>query len=352
MTTEEIKKFIDGCKKEDLTDFIAKLYEQWNEKIKVKIISLFIPKNKRPVKKIKEIDSNKFLNEVELFWKNVDEWLYVRSNKIISKKERSGWRIYVKLLLADCLTLIQSWETEVAYKSLEIILNALDKGSMKKHVFVSERALDAAKVDPDVWCKYMLDAFLKSNNYNYQLFYSHYIKIFFKWDFNSDNYIFNLYAILLDTCKTRDLKELLYLEAIKFYNSFKESHSQSIDWYDFITYYTDSYGWDSISCDVFKNWKKIQNRMYFQDLRLKKFYKEMEDNEKKKLYDFYKKVEEWKPERYINSSLEKFIQNWIDFFLSNNESCRANELVLSTKFCMWESNYQKFKKYFDSMKHN
>ena len=98
---------------------------------------------------------------MKTFQEHAEDQLYLAPNRIISKKEISNWRSYVKQLKENCLLFLKAQEYETAYKSLEILLDILDRGSMKYYIFLSDRAIDTSKTDPKIWCNHLFQAYLQ-----------------------------------------------------------------------------------------------------------------------------------------------------------------------------------------------
>ncbi len=98
MLVNELRKEIEKYEKKDLQNIIVELYkkipkvkkEEYNIDEYIKNINIETKSKKE------EIDFDTLEKRITYFLELVDEGLYARSNRIVSKKERSSWRFNVK----------------------------------------------------------------------------------------------------------------------------------------------------------------------------------------------------------------------------------------------------------------
>ncbi len=340
METKEIEKFIQQKKKEDLQNLLLKLFDKGDDKLQKKIITAIVPKSHRTEKVFPPPDPVAFLEEIKRFKEHAEAQNFLAPNRYITKKQRSGWRFYVKDLLQKILLLIKAGEHEAAYKSLEIILTLLDCGSQKYWIFVSEFAIDASKTEPKKWCKYCFHAFLETHEYNYAQFFDHFIPLARKWDFHSELYEGNVFMFLWNECTTRDLK-IMFFDALIRYGTENLCPQQTaqIDDYRISVSLLDS---DSIFVKVVQGDKVIkaytQKKRWSSGLEYERWYKKLPENVKIPLSDFYGqiiKLDDWS----FSSRIEKFLFLGIDIFFQNGEQDKAKKLLEALRYGLQEGDY-------------
>ena len=344
MELSDVQKYFKKAKKEALEKFISKLYEKGDEKTKKKVITAFVPKKERLVPKIKAPDPYGFFEEVKLFQEYAKEQYYFAPNRFVSKKERSGWRSYVKQLLGDSLALMQAKEYKVVYQSLEIILSVLDKGT-RYHVFVSTRPFDASRTDPKLWCGHMFKSFLHAHNFDYQKLFAHFVPFAHLYDLGSEKYESNVFMFLLDLCKTRDLEELYYLSITKYFSeNCKASYSTRINKCEFIMTY-DKYSEIHLKFS-YQGKKKYNQRLYFSDTKRLKWYKDLSDEEREAYHNLYQKALRGRTSWELDYKIKDIIPKGIQFFLSNHDEKSAKKFVFAFRRALRKGKFAYFVAYF------
>ncbi len=340
MKTKEIEKFIKSKKKEDLQSLLLKLFDKGDEKLQKKIITAVVPKIHRKAKVVPPPNPKVFFEEVKRFEQHAEDQDYCAPNRYISKKQRSGWRFYVKELLEKILLLIKTGEHETAYKSLEIILTILDRGSQKYWIFVSGHAIDASKTEPKKWCKYCFHAFLEAHKYDYQKFFDHFIPLARKWDFNSNLYEDNAFLFLWDECATRDLK-IMFFEALIRYGTeyFRPQRTAQIDDYKISVTLLDS---NNIAIKVIQGDKVVKSctkeTRWSSGLEYERWYKKLPENVRLPLSEFYgqmAKLDDWS----FSSRIKKFLFLGIGIFFQEGQPEKARQFLEALQLGLKEEKY-------------
>ena len=133
MKVSELREKIKDYSKNDLEKVLVELYKSIPKKIKEeKEVDDIIVNAGKPVTLKKDIiDYDDLANEVLSFISNVDDGLYARPNRIISKTERSKWRFKVKNYYKNLIKIPLDSENGIGATNLLIMLyNRLSTGSI------------------------------------------------------------------------------------------------------------------------------------------------------------------------------------------------------------------------------
>lgn len=217
METDELKKYLMKAGNDKLCAFVLKLYEKGDEKWRRRILTTFVPKDERPKRKKETLpDSQSYLHYVRFFAENALEGNYFGPNRIITKKERSGWRATFKRLRDTALRYHLDGKPKVTAEALRLLLNVLSYAS-GRWVFTSERPVDVSRTDPAEWCGTYFSSLLASKEYDYPAFFIEAFCAIHPWHFWTERYDeCNPYKLLFALCNTEDLKDLYFLSLTKW----------------------------------------------------------------------------------------------------------------------------------------
>ena len=194
---------------------------------------------------------------------------------------------------------------------------------------------------------------LQYNKHDYQDFFSHFIPLAIRWDFNNDLYEDNVFLFLWEQCNTQDLKEIFFHECTRqFEKIFQKEFRDTFNGYEFIVKKLDdsrSIFGDDLSLKVTLDGKKIYDSngtCYFGDLRLKKWFKNLKEEEIEVLGMLREKGTQAQPSWNFELKIRDIFIKGMDLYFQNEQHKKAETFLESLLRAIKEEDQNFYQAYY------